>query len=74
MLFGREGNDPEENNRMILYVGVYRVSDGLPLVATTDIGQSPKLNDCQKYIKTISKRLMKFPDRCLLRLEGFTVL
>ena len=59
---------------MILYTAIYRVNDGLPLVGTTDITQSPQINDCQKYIKTISKRLTKFEDRCVLHLEGFTIL
>ncbi|CAI5762668.1 vesicle-trafficking protein SEC22a [Podarcis lilfordi] len=51
---------------MILSASVVRVRDGLPLSASTDYEQNVGVQDCQKYFKTIAKRLSQLPDRCTL--------
>jgi len=58
---------------MILLATIFRVIDGLPLSATTDILQRRDINDCQKYVKLVSKKLFQLPDRCTLDLKKFNI-
>ncbi|XP_033018631.1 vesicle-trafficking protein SEC22a isoform X1 [Lacerta agilis] len=51
---------------MILSASVVRVRDGLPLSASTDYEQNIGVQECQKYFKSIAKRLSQLPDRCTL--------
>ena len=58
---------------MLIFAALFRVVDGLPLAATTDVEQTPRIKECQKFIKLISRKLATFPDRCTLALEGFNI-
>lgn len=57
---------------VVIQTLVFR-SDGLPLSASTDIGNRSSVKECQKFIKLISKRLHKLPERCILELEEFNI-
>lgn len=57
---------------MIIQTLIFR-SDSLPLSTSTDVDNRASVKDCQKYIKLVSKRLQKLPDRCVLDLEQFKI-
>ncbi|XP_043546775.1 vesicle-trafficking protein SEC22c isoform X2 [Chiloscyllium plagiosum] len=48
---------------MILFAYVARVTDGLPLSASTDFECSRELQECKKQLKVVSKMLGQFPGR-----------
>ncbi|XP_048407481.1 vesicle-trafficking protein SEC22c isoform X4 [Stegostoma tigrinum] len=48
---------------MILFAYVVRVTDGLPLSASTDFECSRELQECKKQLKVVSKMLGQFPGR-----------
>ncbi|XP_067871651.1 vesicle-trafficking protein SEC22c isoform X2 [Heterodontus francisci] len=48
---------------MILFAYVVRVTDGLPLSASTDFEYSRELQECKKQLKIVSKLLGQFPGR-----------
>uniref|UniRef100_A0A8C5QPZ8 SEC22 homolog A, vesicle trafficking protein n=1 Tax=Leptobrachium leishanense TaxID=445787 RepID=A0A8C5QPZ8_9ANUR len=52
---------------VILFASVVRVRDGLPLSASTDHDQNMSVQETKKYLKAISKKLEKLPDRCTLK-------
>ncbi|XP_056119145.1 vesicle-trafficking protein SEC22a isoform X2 [Rhinichthys klamathensis goyatoka] len=52
---------------MVLFASVVRVRDGLPLSASTDYEQDKGLQETKKHLKSLSKKLSQFPDRCSLR-------
>jgi len=49
---------------MVLFASVVRVRDGLPLSASTDYEQDKGLQETKKHLKSLSKKLSQFPDRC----------
>lgn len=48
---------------MILFAYVARVTDGLPLSASTDFEYSTELQECKMHLKIVSKMLGQFPGR-----------
>ena len=62
-----------ERNKMILLATIFRLIDGLPLSASTDVVQRMDVKECQKYVKLISKKLYQIPDKSSLQLKGFQI-
>jgi len=58
---------------MILLATIFRLIDGLPLSASTDVVQRMEVKECQKYVKLISKKLYQLPDKSTLQLKGFHI-
>ncbi|XP_048835176.1 vesicle-trafficking protein SEC22a [Brienomyrus brachyistius] len=58
---------------MVLFASVVRVRDGLPLSASTDYEQDRGLQETKKHLKSLSKKLSQFPDRCTLKTGQHTV-
>ena len=56
---------------MILVGYIFRTSDGLPLCATTDFPDAPNLRASQGQIKTLSRQLTNFPDRCSMKMMNY---
>ncbi|KAM4697612.1 vesicle-trafficking protein SEC22a isoform 2-T2 [Rhinophrynus dorsalis] len=52
---------------VIFFASVVRVRDGLPLSASTDHEQNTSVQETKKYLKVLSKKLERLPDRCTLR-------
>ncbi|XP_064614179.1 vesicle-trafficking protein SEC22a-like [Liolophura sinensis] len=54
---------------MVLYALVSRTQDGLPLVASThgfQDGVKEQIQEPQKFLKLLSRKATKYPDRCAL--------
>ncbi|XP_071966227.1 vesicle-trafficking protein SEC22a-like [Antedon mediterranea] len=51
---------------MVLYAMISRLSDGLPLSATTDHEPNRSVLESKKFAKILSKRASQYPDRCSL--------
>ncbi|XP_033111099.1 vesicle-trafficking protein SEC22a-like [Anneissia japonica] len=51
---------------MVLYAIISRLSDGLPLSATTDHEPNRSVLESKKFAKMLSKRASQYPDRCSL--------
>ncbi|KAJ8407133.1 hypothetical protein AAFF_G00288090 [Aldrovandia affinis] len=47
--------------------------DGLPLSASTDYEQDRGLQETKKHLKSLSKKLSQFPDRCTLKSGHYNV-
>lgn len=58
---------------MVLFASVVRVRDGLPLSASTDYEQDKGLQETKKHLKSLSKKLSQFPDRCSLKTGQYNV-
>lgn len=58
---------------MVVFASVVRVRDGLPLSASTDYEQDAELQETKRHIKTLSKKLNQFPDRCSLKSGPYNV-
>ncbi|XP_023682723.1 vesicle-trafficking protein SEC22a [Paramormyrops kingsleyae] len=58
---------------MVLFASVVRVRDGLPLSASTDYEQDRGLQETKRHLKSLSKKLSQFPDRCTLKTGQHTV-
>lgn len=58
---------------MVLFASVVRVTDGLPLSASTDYEQDKGLQETKKHLKGLSKKLSQFPDRCSLKTGQYNV-
>lgn len=58
---------------MVVFASVVRVRDGLPLSASTDYEQGSELQETKRHIKTLSKKLGQFPDRCSLKSGPYNV-
>lgn len=58
---------------MVVFASVVRVKDGLPLSASTDYEQDAELQETKRHIKTLSKKLSQFPDRCSLKSGPYNV-
>lgn len=57
----------------VVFASVVRVGDGLPLSASTDYEQDAELQETKRNIKTLSKKLSQFPDRCSLKSGPYNV-
>lgn len=57
----------------VVFASVVRVRDGLPLSASTDYDQDAELQETKRHIKTLSKKLSQFPDRCSLKSGPYNV-
>ncbi|XP_028663913.2 vesicle-trafficking protein SEC22a isoform X1 [Erpetoichthys calabaricus] len=58
---------------MVLFASVVRVRDGLPLSASTDYEQDKAVQESKRHLKSLSKKLGHFPDRCTLRIGQYTI-
>ncbi|KAJ8255432.1 hypothetical protein GJAV_G00204810 [Gymnothorax javanicus] len=58
---------------MVLFASVVRLRDGLPLSASTDYEQDRGLQETKKQLKSLSKKLSQFPDRCALKSGRYNV-
>ncbi|MBN3279867.1 SC22A protein, partial [Polyodon spathula] len=58
---------------MVLFASVVRVTDGLPLSASTDYEQDRGVQESKKYLKTLSKKLSQLPDRCTLKTGQYNI-
>ncbi|KAG2459526.1 SC22A protein, partial [Polypterus senegalus] len=58
---------------MVLFASVVRVRDGLPLSASTDYEQDKAVQESKRHLKSLSKKLGHFPDRCTLRIGQHTI-
>uniref|UniRef100_W5M3H4 SEC22 homolog A, vesicle trafficking protein n=1 Tax=Lepisosteus oculatus TaxID=7918 RepID=W5M3H4_LEPOC len=58
---------------MVLFASVVRVRDGLPLSASTDYEQDKGVQESKKYLKSLSKKLSQFPDRCTLKTGQYNI-
>ncbi|XP_010878029.1 vesicle-trafficking protein SEC22a [Esox lucius] len=58
---------------LVLFASVVRMGDGLPLSASTDYEQDKDLQDTKKHLKSLSKKLAHFPDRCILNLGRYNI-
>lgn len=58
---------------MVVFASVVRVRDGLPLSASTDYEQDADLQETKRHLKTLSKKLGQFPDRCSLKSGPYNV-
>ncbi|CAJ1079127.1 vesicle-trafficking protein SEC22a [Xyrichtys novacula] len=57
----------------VLFASVVRVGDGLPLSESTDYEQDKELQETKKSLKSLSKKLGQFPDRCTLKTGPYNV-
>ncbi|KAL0963993.1 hypothetical protein UPYG_G00316200 [Umbra pygmaea] len=57
----------------VLFATVVRVTDGLPLSASTDYEQDKSVQETKKLVKSLSKRLRHFPSRCTFKTGRYII-
>ena len=59
---------------MVLFAMITRISDGMPLSASTDLDMHFALKESKRFAKTLARKVNQYPARCTMQCGNHKIL
>ena len=59
---------------MVLFSMITRISDGMPLSASTDLDMHFALKESKRFAKTLARKVNQYPARCTMQCGNHKIL